>query len=169
MADGSQNAVHFSTDHTTREVSARLDEQYHRIFQVQGTIETAMKALDAEVDDDKFTSVFSALALATQTLTDIAHKIEPATVLKEATAAERASAGEQMGTAELIPTNPLCYADDARGTLENAHTMMELINALDCNEGTSEFEMPVSGPATLGLLRKMVQDSIRYAADLSHD
>jgi hypothetical protein len=45
--------------------------------------------------------------------------------------------------------------------------MMELINALDCNEGTSQFEMPASGVSAVARLREMVQDSIRYAADLS--
>jgi hypothetical protein len=68
----------------------------------------------------------------------------------------------------VIPTNPMCHAGDTFATLENAHIMMELINALDCNEGTSQFEMPVSGISSLGLLRKMVQDSIRYAADVGY-
>jgi hypothetical protein len=68
----------------------------------------------------------------------------------------------------VIPTNPMCHAGNALCTLENAHSMMELINALDCNEGTSQFEMPASGISTLALLRKMVQDSIRYAADVGY-
>jgi hypothetical protein len=66
-----------------------------------------------------------------------------------------------------IPPNRLC-ATDRTVTLENAHSVMELVNALHCNEGTSRFEMPVSGISTLALLRKMVQDSIRYATDVGY-
>ncbi len=65
-----------------------------------------------------------------------------------------------------IPANPLCIEDDALDTLYTAHAMMELIDALDCNEGTSEFEMPKSGSGSVASLRKLVLDSMQYAADL---
>jgi hypothetical protein len=65
-----------------------------------------------------------------------------------------------------VPANPLCRADDALGTLYGAHAMMELIEALDCNEGTSQFEMPETGRGSVARLRTLVQDSIKYAADL---
>lgn len=169
MADGSIKTFDFGTNPATKAVAERLDEQYHRIFQVQGSIETAMKALDAEVEDNKFTSVFSALALATQTLTDIANQIEPPTILKNLSAADNAKPATAPPDAVLIPANPLCCADDALGTIYNAHNIMELIDALDCNEGTSEFEMPNSGRSSIALLRTLVLDSMQYAADLGEE
>jgi hypothetical protein len=65
-----------------------------------------------------------------------------------------------------IPANPLCVAEDALGTLHSAHAMMELVEALDCNEGTSQLEMPETGRGSVARLRTLVQDSIKYAADL---
>jgi hypothetical protein len=73
-----------------------------------------------------------------------------------------------MLSPKQLPPNRLCCADDPEVTLDSANRMMELINALDCNEGTSEFEMPESGASSLARLREMVQDALQHAADVRH-
>ena len=69
-----------------------------------------------------------------------------------------------------IPANPLCHADAPIVTLNSAHAMMELIVALNCDDGASQFEMPESINVTLAHMRELVRDSIKYAEEvLYHD
>jgi hypothetical protein len=65
-----------------------------------------------------------------------------------------------------VPVNRFCDVGDAFTTLQSANMVLELITALDRDGGASEFEMPVSGPATIAYLRDMIQDSIKYASEL---
>jgi hypothetical protein len=75
------------TDPATKAIAERLDVQYHRIFQVVGTIQTVMKLLDAQCEahdiSDELTVPFSALSLAVDTLEDIAEQLEPPALLKQ--------------------------------------------------------------------------------------
>jgi hypothetical protein len=56
----------------------------------------------------------------------------------------------EQKSAVAIPANPMCHADAPDVTLNSAHAMMELIIALNCDDGASEFEMPESINVTLG-------------------
>jgi hypothetical protein len=66
-------------------ISDRLQEQYERLQNVGGTVQTVMQLLNQHYEDmgepDKLTPVWSALSLAVETLEDIANKIEPPTLL----------------------------------------------------------------------------------------
>jgi hypothetical protein len=70
-------------------------------------------------------------------------------------------------TTVAIPANPMCV-DDPFVTLNSAHALMELVIALDCDGGASQFEMPASIDVTLSHLRELVRDSIKYAEELSY-
>jgi hypothetical protein len=141
----------------------RLDSQYSRLLRVAGvvhTIRNAVESKDNEGQDHDLVAMFDSLCVVEEMLIDIAGQSEPPALL-----AREAATSNAKVEGQAIPPNPMCLAGDALGTMESAHSMMELINALDCNEGTSEFEIPVSGASSVARLREMVEDSIRYAAE----
>ncbi len=75
------------TDPATKAVADRLDIQYHRVFQVQGTLETVMQLLHQHYEDmgadEKLTPIWSALSLSMDTLEDIAEQLDPPVMLKK--------------------------------------------------------------------------------------
>jgi hypothetical protein len=67
-----------------------------------------------------------------------------------------------------IPANRLCMTGDSFDTLQNADQLMVLLAAIDnAHVNGSEFEMPDVGPYVMFTLREMVQDAVRYAAEVN--
>jgi Lar family restriction alleviation protein len=78
----------------------------------------------------------------------------------------RSAGGKAKSKTVTAPPNPMCFADAPDVTLNSAHAMMELICALDCNFGTSQFDPPESIDITLAHMREMVRDAIKFAEEV---
>jgi hypothetical protein len=64
----------------------RIGEQHHRIYQVVGAVQIAMRAidtLDRDGQEDHIVALWSALGLIQDTLEDIASHIEPRVALNQ--------------------------------------------------------------------------------------
>jgi hypothetical protein len=67
-------------------IATRIDRQYNRVYQVQGTVQVLMEIIErhyctSEEGERKYTPICSALTLVVDTLGDIADHIEPGVVL----------------------------------------------------------------------------------------
>jgi hypothetical protein len=79
--------------------------------------------------------------------------------------------GERIGqilAGVKIPTNRFCMTGDSFDTLQSADQLMTLLAAIDnAQVNGCEFEMPDVGPCVMFILREMVQDAVRYAAEVN--
>jgi len=96
MSNSNTAAQSISPTVVDKEITSRLEEQRRRIYNAVGTIETVMKVLtgifDGEDRDDELTPLWSALLLATETLEDVAGKLEAPVILKPSSEALAAAA-----------------------------------------------------------------------------
>jgi hypothetical protein len=75
---------------------------------------------------------------------------------------------DQILDGVAIPANRFCMKGDSFDTLQSVDDLMELLAAIDsaCDEG-SEFEMPAIGRGVMVVLRAMVRDAVKYAAEVN--
>jgi hypothetical protein len=67
-----------------------------------------------------------------------------------------------------IPANRFCMKGDSFDTLQSANDLMAFLAAIDLahTEGCA-FELPDIGPHVMFTLREMLQDAVRYAAQVN--